>query len=192
MKFTPEIIAALQTLKDAAENNFEKRNIEIFSENLKSGNFKTRHLMAGSKIYNCWSRMKGRCLNPKNKNFNDYGGRGITVCPEWIDNFQAFYDYVSNLPHFGEEGYSLDRIDVNGNYEPNNIRWADKFTQSRNRRGVNYVNYQGKSMTLAELSQKTNINLQTLCSRIKAGDTGERLVRPVEEKYHSHANNVAK
>ena len=111
MKFTPEVIAALQTLKDAAENDFEKKHIEVFIENLQNDKFAKEHLMAGSKIYNCWNRMKRRCLNPQNKDFDHYGGRGITVCEEWKD-FQNFYEYVSKLPHFGEEGEKLIRPNI--------------------------------------------------------------------------------
>ena len=133
--------------------------------------------MAGSKIYNCWNRMKRRCLNPKNKDFKHYGGRGITVCEEWKD-FQKFYEYVSQLPHFGEKGYSIDRIDVNGNYEPGNVRWADKYTQSRNRRNINLIEFDGELVTLTEISKRTGISLQTLYSRFQAGDRGEKLVRP--------------
>ena len=75
-----------------------------------------------------------RCTNPNQIRFKDYGGRGIKVCDEWLNSFEAFYDHVSQLPHFGEEGYSLDRINNNGNYEPGNVRWATAAEQVKNRR----------------------------------------------------------
>lgn len=71
-----------------------------------------------------------RCLNPANVKYRDYGGRGITVCQEWLDDPQKFLDHIGPRPH----GQTLDRIDVNGNYEPGNVRWATLKTQSGNRR----------------------------------------------------------
>lgn len=96
--------------------------------------FNTKHGMRNTKIYKKWAGMKNRCFNPNTERFGDYGGRGITVCEEWKDDFQAFYDYVSQLPHFGEEGYSLDRINNDGNYEPGNVRWATAKEQNQNQR----------------------------------------------------------
>lgn len=92
------------------------------------------HGKAGTPIYKEWSEMKRRCLNPKDNSFKNYGDRGITVCERWRNSFEAFYEDVSKLPHFGEKGYSLDRINNNGNYEPNNVRWATAKQQANNRR----------------------------------------------------------
>ena len=92
------------------------------------------HGMTKTRIYSVWKQMRQRCLNPNHKRFNDWGGRGITVCREWQDSFEAFYDHVSQLPNFGESGYSLDRINNNGNYEPGNVRWATRKEQRHNRR----------------------------------------------------------
>lgn len=92
------------------------------------------HHLSGSRIYSNWKRMRARCTNPKHERFPDYGGRGVRVCPEWDASFQVFYDYVSKLPHFGEPGYTLDRIDNDGNYEPGNVRWATALTQAHNKR----------------------------------------------------------
>ena len=97
---------------------------------------KTKHGKAHTKIHYIWLAMKKRCFNENSSQFKDWGGRGITVCDEWKNDFQAFYDYVSKLPHFGEAGYSLDRINNDGNYEPNNVRWATRIEQNNNRRGV--------------------------------------------------------
>ncbi len=95
---------------------------------------RTTHHMSNKKIYQAWQAMRQRCSKPYNKNFKDYGGRGIRVFPEWESSFQKFYDYVSQLPHFGEQGYSLDRINNDGNYEPGNVRWATKTEQMNNTR----------------------------------------------------------
>lgn len=114
----------------------------VISRNLKSGNttscgcvaleYRTKHKAWNTKVYKCWDNMKSRCLNPKATGYAHWGGRGITVYSAWVHDFKAFYDYVSQLEHFGERGYSLDRINNNGNYEPNNLRWATKREQARN------------------------------------------------------------
>lgn len=109
---------------------------EIARETAKkhiAGKNKT-HGKAGTLIYKEWSEMKRRCNSPKDDNFKNYGGRGIKVCDRWQNSFEAFYEDVSKLPHFGEKGYSLDRINNDGNYEPNNVRWATAKQQANNRR----------------------------------------------------------
>jgi len=89
-----------------------------------------------SSEYDAWRSMKQRCLNPNYKQWKDYGGRGIQICQEWADSFDAFLADVGKKP---EPHLTLDRIDNNGNYEAGNVRWADRTTQSRNRR-----NYTGE------------------------------------------------
>ena len=164
----------------------------VLGENLRSGHTRscgcwsrersTTHGMKGTPIYKKWRGIKDRCFNPNNKQFKDYGGRGIYMFPEWIDDFQKFYEYVSKLPHFGEEGYTLDRIDNNGNYEPDNLRFTDRKTQSRNTRRNIIVEYQGREMTLAEAAELSGIPYNTLLARYYAGDRGERLFRPVRKR----------
>ena len=97
-------------------------------------NFQTKHNLAHTPIHFEWEGMKQRCYNPKSSSYKNYGGRGIKVCAEWRDSFQAFYDCVSVLPHFGEPGRSLDRIDNEGDYEPGNVRWATRHEQNMNKR----------------------------------------------------------
>lgn len=92
------------------------------------------HRKTNTRVYRIWRNMKTRCYNPKHKHFKHYGGRGITICEEWQTSFESFFDYVSQLPCFGEEGRSIDRIDNDGNYEPGNVRWATPKEQRANQR----------------------------------------------------------
>lgn len=92
------------------------------------------HGLRHTLIYEKWKGMKQRCGNPKNSAYKNYGARGISVCDAWINSFVKFYEHVSKLEHFGEPGYTLDRINNDGNYEPGNIKWSTRKEQNLNQR----------------------------------------------------------
>lgn len=125
-----------------------------------------KHGYANSDIYKRYHNIISRCFNPNVYSYTDYGSRGITVCERWRNSFEAFYDDVSKLPHFGEKGYSLDRIDNNGNYEPNNVRWATKKEQNNNTRNNHYITYNGKTQTISQWADEYNIGYRKLLERI--------------------------
>lgn len=143
---------------------------------LKSGNVQscgclqkektTTHGMRQTPIYSEWCSIKQRCYNSNNNSYKDYGKRGISMCERWKNSFEAFYEDVSKLPYFNKTGYSLNRIDNDGNYEPNNVEWADDKTQANNKRNNHLVKYNGKTQTIAQWADELGINQHTLYSRI--------------------------
>ena len=108
--------------------------------------------------------MKQRCYYEKHMHFKHYGGRGIRVCDEWKDDFQAFYDWA--LPNGYADNLTIDRIDVNGNYEPSNCRWADIITQENNRTNNRKFEYDGEVLTLSQIARKYGISRSNLANKI--------------------------
>lgn len=128
---------------------------------------KSTHGKCGTRLYNIFQGMKKRCYNKHRKDFYEYGGRGITICKEWLDDFMTFYDWAINNGY--DDTLTIDRVDNNKAYSPDNCRWVDIKTQSNNTRKNVYLTYDGETMTLAEWSRKLNINRNTLKARHRKG-----------------------
>jgi hypothetical protein len=126
----------------------------------------------GSPTYSSWQAMLYRCDRPQHPHFRHYGGRGISVCPEWRD-FRAFLGDVGERPSLG---HSLDRIDVDGNYEPGNVRWATAIEQHANRRNNTVLSAAGRTLTLAGWARLTGIKYTTIRERLRRGWAAEDAV----------------
>lgn len=126
------------------------------------GRANTTHGMRGSREYRIWQGIKRRCLSEKDAGFPSYGGRGITMCPSWVNSFETFFKDMGSCP----DGRSIDRIDNEGHYEPNNCRWATKEQQGNNKRSNVVIIANGRSLTLAEWSRETGIQESTMARRL--------------------------
>lgn len=124
--------------------------------------------------------MRARCLNPNHRAFPDYGGRGITIFPEWQASFSAFLRDVGERP---TSAHSFDRIDNDRGYEPDNVRWATDAEQTRNTRAVRIVIYHGREMCLAEACRAARLPVNTVAQRLFKGWPIERaLSQPLDQK----------
>lgn len=118
-----------------------------------------------TRLYDTWSHMKARCYNKNDKRYVNYGKRGITICDEWLRDFQVFYDWAIN--HGYNDTLTIDRINVNGNYEPNNCRFVDIQTQQRNKINNKLYTLNGVTKCLSEWCEVYNINYFTVRTRLK-------------------------
>lgn len=129
------------------------------------GRFIPKHGMKNTPEYRAWIDMKNRCRNPNVSSYPNYGGRGISVCQEWLDSFVAFFEHVGSRP----EGFSLERIDCEGNYEPGNVRWVSRIKQQNNKRNNVFVLYRGEMITATEYARAVGIKPDTVHARIRRG-----------------------
>lgn len=116
--------------------------------------------------YRAWCHMRERCTIPSHPKYPTYGGRGITVCLQWLTSFTDFLTDVGSRP---SAEHSLDRINNDGNYEPSNVRWATRKQQQRNLSTNRRTEFEGEILTIPEIAEKTSISISTLTGRLKAG-----------------------
>lgn len=140
--------------------------------------------------YHSWVSMKVRCYNKNRRSYKHYGAKGVTVCDRWVHSFENFYKDMGARP----EGKTLDRIDVYGNYEPSNCRWADSVTQARNSRQTVSVRLNGVTKYLVEWCEYLNISINTVRCRVnKHGWSYEKaLTEPIQDRHLAvqHMNAV--
>lgn len=136
---------------------------EVNAEVMATTGLLNTHGMTESVEYAAWANMKDRCGNPQHRQWPDYGGRGITVCDRWLHSFENFYQDMGPRP----AGMSIDRIDNDSGYFPENCRWATKKQQGNNRRKTHLVSFAGKTQTIAQWADELGVKYETLRARLK-------------------------
>ncbi len=149
-----------------------------YSKEIHSKMLKT-HGGTGKRLFNVYLTMKGRCTNPNAHEYENYGGRGIKVCDEWMD-YEAFEKWaLANGYQEDKRGKcTLDRIDVDGDYEPSNCRWVTMKTQQRNKRNNVLITHNGETHCMSEWAEIAGIKYITFVKRINAGWNMDRALMP--------------
>ena len=143
------------------------------------------HGMRHTPEYNSWVMMRNRCSNPTDKSFPRYGGRGIKVCDRWKQSFESFFEDMGSRP----SGMSIDRIDVNGNYEPSNCRWATAHEQARNMRRNVFIEHMGERKVLGDWCREYGVPFPRVRARLIRGmSIGAALTTPRMHRW-DHLRN---
>ncbi len=134
-------------------------------------NFRHGHTTTRTPEYISWVAAKGRCYNPKDPRFSDYGGRGIRVHDPWRRDFREFLSYLIATIGLRPPGMSIDRIDNDGDYAPGNIKWSTPKEQQNNKRGVVFLTFNGETKSTSQWADALGISRNTLGTRLRAGWT---------------------
>lgn len=156
-----EVIVRSSSLKNGNTQScgcLQKQTAIITSKN----NF-TKHNLSNHRIYRIYRGIKNRCYNKNEKAFINYGGRGILICEEWRNNFENFYNWAINNGY--DDNLTIDRIDVNGDYCPENCRWANRIQQANNKSNNTKIKYNNEEHTLAEWARILGYSYSTMRHR---------------------------
>ena len=148
--------------------------------------YRVRHGDNGTRLYHIWHGMRQRCINKNNKDYKNYGFRGIKVCDQWLNSYVDFKTWA--LSNGYEETLTLDRIDVNGDYCPENCRWVTVKEQCRNKRETVYLEFDGERKPLIQWADEIGIDYQTLYGRVfhKGWNVEKALTTPVMKQFSKH------
>lgn len=143
----------------------------------------TTHGLRDAPEYRVWASMKARCLNPNNPKYYRYGGRGIKICLQWVNDFAQFYADMGPRP---SDKHSLDRIDNDGDYTPSNCRWAVQKTQANNRSTTGIYTYNGVTGTLYDIAAHVGLSRNFLRHRVQHGWSIEKAVETPPHADETH------
>ncbi len=144
------------------------------------------HGKTKSREHRAWASMRDRCLRPNANVYRYYGGRGITICQAWIDSFEAFLSDMGPCP----AGYTIERKDHDGNYEPDNCCWIPKSEQSKNRRGCVLLEMDGRRVSIPEAAKAIGMTHWTLRRRLTSGLTLDQVRQKVSRKDYPDSTNT--
>ena len=146
-----------------------------------------KHGLRYTRLYHIWDAMVGRCFRKSHVGYTYYGGRGITLCDEWLgeNGFINFYNWAMGNGY--QDNLTIDRIDVNGNYEPSNCRWTTMKEQSNNKRNNRYLTFNNKTQSMKKWSEELHITYQTISARLdRLGWSVEKtLSTPIQNKKNT-------
>lgn len=168
--------------------NGTTKSCGCLNRELASTRLKAQKLEAGcdgrseTRLYKVWRGMISRCSNPNTHYYEGYGGRGIIVCTEWAESFEAFREWA--LSHGYADNLTIDRIDNNGNYSPENCRWVTMKVQANNMRSTHLITYRGKTLSVSQWASELKISRATIVSRLRNGwSDALALSTPVDKRY---------
>lgn len=136
-----------------------------------------RHMKSRTRLYKIWDNMRSRCYNPKHKSYSNYGGRGITICEEWRTIPDLFFEWAMNNGY--SDTQSIDRIDNNGPYSPDNCRWVAMEVQAQNKRNIVYIETEQGAISLKKAAELHGLPYAAVHWRYKNGFPLERLFEPI-------------
>ena len=147
-----------------------------------------KHGLSNGRIYRIYALMKQRCNDKNCKAYKNYGGRGIKICEFWENDFMSFYNWSINNGY--DDSLTLDRIDNNKGYSPENCRWVDRYIQSNNRRNNTLITYKGETKTIPEFAREYGLEISTLRFRIYRGWSIERALTEKTHPNYKGVNNA--
>ena len=148
-----------------------------------------KHNLSKTKIYKVYKEIKQRCFNPNSCSYSNYGKRGITMCEEWKNDFLTFYKwsiengYKEEILKNGKNKWTIERKNVNGNYEPNNCIWIEFYKQNQNTTRNTFIEINGETKILSEWEKISKISHYAFYKRYKEGIRGEDLIKPTRSSY---------
>ena len=154
----------------------------------KGGDFATSHGLSNTPEHRAWAALKNRCTNPSNKDWRNYGGRGISVDPLWL----KFENFLADMGRRPSSKHTLDRRDPNGPYSKDNCRWATVDIQANNKRTNVYYEFRGERLSLAQLSRKVGVDVTTIRDRLSRNWSLEEAATTPPVRIENFANRLSK